>query len=174
MNTDRPISALSHTVETADMSLYDLTSAITPAQSGYTLMLAKISVLVSLDHKIKIPIYLTDANIAAFVSQLGIDFNYSYAQLKKAMAAINYVNDRTGFANTLDKRLYPQLQLVKYVGKFYCLLLYFFLFSLPFYCKYLRNLSPSVKRILRTQIRHHFLVLNNFDQFMNWRVRMNT
>ena len=41
MNTDRPISALSHTVETADMSLYDLTSAITPAQSGYALMLAK-------------------------------------------------------------------------------------------------------------------------------------
>ena len=51
MNTDRPISALSNTVETADMSLYDLTSAITPAQSGYALMLARFSVLVSLDHK---------------------------------------------------------------------------------------------------------------------------
>lgn len=113
MNTDRPISALTHTVETADISLYDLTSAITPAQSRYALMLAKKSVLVSLDLKMKIPKdYLTDANIAAFISQLGIDFNYSYAQLKKAMVAINYVNDRTGFANTLDKRLYPQLQLV--------------------------------------------------------------
>lgn len=96
-------------------------------------MLARFSVLVSLDHKIKIPKdYLTDAIIAAFVSQLGIDFNYSHSQLKKAMAAINYVNDRTGIANTLEKSLHPQLQLVKYVGKFYCWLLYFFYFLCHF------------------------------------------
>jgi hypothetical protein len=55
MNTDRPISALS----------CNLTSAIAPTHSGYALMLARFSVLVSLDHKIKIPKdYLADANIA--------------------------------------------------------------------------------------------------------------
>ena len=101
-------------------------------------MLARFSVLVSLDHKIKIPKdYLTDANIAAFISQLGIDFNYSHSHLKKAMAAINYVNDRTGIANTLEKSLHPQLQLVKYVGKFYYWLLYFFA---NFLCHFIVNI----------------------------------
>ena len=71
----------------------------------------------------------------AFVSQLGINFNYSHSQLKKAMAAISYVNDRTGIANTLEKSLHPQLQLVKYVGKFN-----YWLYFFNFLCHFIVNI----------------------------------
>ena len=71
-----------------------------------------------MDHKAKIAAAsLTDTNIAAFIAQLGIDFEYSQPQLKKAMATLNFVNDRSGVLNTINKDAYPQLQLVKDVNK---------------------------------------------------------
>ena len=98
-------------------------------------MLARFAVFAGLDHKIKISKdYLADAIIAdCCIRIMVLTLTIPIPNWKsKAMAAINYVNDRTGVANTLDKSLYPQLQLVKDVGKFYYWLLYLFSFLCHF------------------------------------------